>query len=351
MHTKIDRIDQDNINYTTLKDYADIIERGGLVAFPTETVYGLGANCLDARAVEKIFAVKNRPADNPLIAHISDISMLDTVAKDVPDGIKPLFEAFWPGALTVVLDKKPTVPDIVTAGGDTVAVRCPSHPIANELIKMSGVPIVAPSANLSGRPSPTQFMHVFVDLKGKVDGIIDGGSSYYGIESTVVLPTGDKSLTVLRPGAITPEMLEKCGFEVKVDSNVLEPVDEGKPVLSPGMLHRHYAPRAKMVIVRGSDAQAVDYIQKKISVHRGKPGVLCFDGESALFDAFTIEYGTPKDPLTLSHNLFSALRKFDETEVDLIFARVMPPEGVGLGVYNRMLRAASFNVVNAGEEK
>lgn len=351
MNTLIDRIDQDNINFNTLKSYADIIKRGGLVAFPTETVYGLGANCLDANAVEKIFAVKKRPANNPLIAHISDISMLDTVAVNVPDGIRPLFEAFWPGALTVVLPKKQTVPDIVTAGGDTVAVRCPSHPIANELIKMSGVPIVAPSANLSGRPSPTQFMHVFVDLKGKVDGIIDGGSSYYGIESTVVLPTGGKSLTVLRPGAITPEMLEKCGFDVSVDSNVLEPIDEGKPVLSPGMLYRHYAPRAKMVIVRGDDNQAIEYIKTKTAAHRGKPGVLCFDGEGGLYDAFTIEYGTPDDPLTLSHNLFSSLRKFDETEVDLIFARVMPPEGVGLGIYNRMLRAASFNVINVGEVK
>lgn len=349
MNTIIDRINQDDINYDVLNKYADIIKRGGLVAFPTETVYGLGANCLDERAVEKIFAVKNRPANNPLIAHINDISMLDAVAESVPCGIQPLFDAFWPGALTVVLPKKKGVPDVVTAGGNTVAVRCPSHPIANELIRMAGVPIVAPSANLSGRPSPTEFMHVFVDLKGKVDGIIDGGSCFFGIESTVVLPTGKNSLTVLRPGAVTPEMLKKCGYDVTVDKNVLTPVDEGKPVLSPGMLYRHYAPRAKMVIVRGNDAQAISYIQKKAEVHRGKPGVLCFDGESGLFDAFTIEYGTPSDPLTLSHNLFAALRKFDETEVDLIFARVMPPEGVGLGVYNRMLRAASFNVVSVGD--
>ena len=349
MNTNIDRINQDSINFDTLKKYADIISHGGLVAFPTETVYGLGANCLNENAVRKIFDVKNRPANNPLIAHITDVSMLKTIARDVPEDIYPLFDAFWPGALTVVLKKTDAVPDIVTAGGDTVAVRCPSHPIANALIKQSGVPIVAPSANLSGRPSPTCFMHVFSDLKGKVEGIIDGGNCDIGIESTVVLPTGDKNLTVLRPGAVTPEMMTRAGFNVTVDPNVLTPVEEGRSVLSPGMLYRHYAPRAKMILVRGSDSAARAYIKEKTEKHLGKAGVLCFDGEGGMFDAFTIEYGTPSDPLTLSHNLFSSLRKFDETEVDLIFARVMAPEGVGLGIYNRMLRAASFNVVSVGE--
>jgi len=349
MNTNIDRIDQDNINLDILKKYAKIIKDGGLVAFPTETVYGLGANCLDENAVRKIFEAKNRPANNPLIAHITDVSMLDAVARDVPQDIYPLFDAFWPGALTVVLKKTDAIPDIVTAGGDTVAVRCPSHPIANALIKYSGVPIVAPSANLSGRPSPTCFMHVFSDFKGKIAGIIDGGNCDIGIESTVVLPTGKKSLTVLRPGAVTPEMMTRAGFEVSVDPNVLTPVDEGKNVLSPGMLYRHYAPRAKMILVRGSDGAVRDYIKNKVDNYRGKPGVLCFDGEGGMFDAFTIEYGTPSDPLTLSRNLFSSLRKFDETEVDVIYARVMAPEGVGLGIYNRMLRAASFNVVSVGE--
>ncbi len=350
MNTIIDRLNQDDIDLQILSRYADILKSGGTVAFPTETVYGIGACCLDENAVKKIFSVKKRPANNPLIAHISDISMLGIVAESVPESIYPLFDAFWPGALTVVLPKKSTVPDIVTAGGKTVAVRCPSHPIANALIKLSGVPIVAPSANLSGRPSPTEFMHVYSDLKGKVDGIIDGGSCDIGIESTVVLPTGKNSLTILRPGAITPDMLKSCGFDVTVDPNVLTPVEDGKPVASPGMLHKHYAPKAKMILVRGNDCAVKRYISSKILASDKKVGVLCFDGESADFDCYAIEYGLPENPLTLSHNLFSALRRFDQTDIEVIYARVIAPEGVGLGIYNRMLRAAAFNVVNVGDE-
>ncbi len=349
MNTFIDLFNTDDINLDKLSKYADMLKRGELVVFPTETVYGLGANCLDSAAVEKIFKVKNRPANNPLIAHISDISMLGVVAREVDDSLYPLFSAFWPGALTVVLPKTDIVPDIVTAGGDTVAVRCPSHPIASELIRLAGVPIVAPSANLSGRPSPTEFMHVFSDLKGKVSGIINGGSCDIGIESTVVLPTGKNALTVLRPGAITPEMLESKGYSVTVDVNVLTPVEDGRPVASPGMLYKHYAPRAKMELVRGDDAAVKQYINDKISHSDKKIGVLCFDGEKDDFDAYAIEYGNPDEPLTLSHNLFSSLRMFDETDVEMIYARVIAPTGVGLGIYNRMLRAAAFNVTNVGE--
>ncbi len=349
MNTLIDTINSDNINYETLSKYADLLKSGNLVVFPTETVYGLGANCLDSAAVKKIFAVKNRPANNPLIAHISDVSMLDIVAREVDESLYPLFKAFWPGALTVVLPKTKNVPDVVTAGGDTVAVRCPSHPIASELIRLSGVPIVAPSANLSGRPSPTEFMHVFSDLKGKVSGIINGGSCDIGIESTVVLPTEQNSLTILRPGAITPEMLKEKGYDVTVDPNVLTPVQNGTPVASPGMLYKHYAPKAKMELVRGEDCAVKQYIKEKISNSDKKIGVLCFEGEGKEFDAHTIEYGSPNEPLTLSHNLFASLYEFDKTDVEKIYARVIEPTGVGLGIYNRMLRAAAFNVTNVGE--
>lgn len=348
MNTFIDILDSDNINLDKLSKYADMLKAGELVVFPTETVYGLGANCLDAEAVEKIFKVKNRPANNPLIAHISDVSMLNIVAREVDDSLYPLFKAFWPGALTVVLPKTDKVPDIVTAGGDTVAVRCPSHPIASELIRLSSVPIVAPSANLSGRPSPTAFMHIFSDLKGKVSGIINGGSCDIGIESTVVLPTGKNNLTILRPGAITPEMLEQKGYSVTVDQNVLTPVENGTPVASPGMLYKHYAPKAKMEIVRGSDNAVKEYIKEKIKNSDKKCAVLCFDGEGKEFDVRTIEYGNPSEPLTLSHNLFASLYEFDKTDVELIYARVIEPTGVGLGIYNRILRAAAFNVTNVG---
>lgn len=346
MVTVTDKIDQEHPDVTLIAKYADIIRSGGLVAFPTETVYGLGASALDDAAVRKIFAVKHRPANNPLIAHIDNISMLDVVACDVPQEMTALFSAFWPGPLTVVLPKRPDVPLSVTAGGDTVAVRCPSHPVANELIRLSGVPIVAPSANLSGKPSPTCFAHTFHDLNGMVDGIIDGGRCEIGIESTVVIPIGHKALKILRPGAVTAEMLTEHGFETEVDKNVLNKVDGNTQVASPGMLYRHYAPRAKMQLVRGENA--IEYIKEKLKCEPDvKHGVLCFDGEEKQFDnAYCIEYGSPYDPQSLSKNLFAALRSFDETDVDMIYARVIEPRGIGLGIYNRMLRAASFNVIS-----
>lgn len=344
INTVIDKISPNDIDPVRLQKYADLIKAGKLVAFPTETVYGLGANAMDDAAVRSIFKVKNRPANNPLIAHVCSAEMLDTVACNVPEQLKILFAAFWPGALTVVLSKQPSVPYSVTANGETVAVRCPSHPVANELIRLSGVPIVAPSANLSGKPSPTCFEHVCSDLFGKVDGIIDGGSCDIGIESTVIVLNGQKRLKILRPGAVTDKMLEEKGFEVEIDKNVFLPVKGNAPVASPGMLYRHYAPRAKMELVRGPDNKVIEYIKSKISGNT-HVGVLCFNGESSLFGgALTVEYGLPTDPRTLSRELFSALRKFDRTDVEKIYARVIEPNGLGLGIYNRMLRAASFNV-------
>ena len=342
MNTLVDKITNEHL--TSLQPFADIIKGGGLVAFPTETVYGLGADATNKNAVSKIFQVKNRPANNPLIAHIDNISMLEKIAKNIPCEFETLFDAFWPGALTVVLDKKEIIPDIVSAGGSTVAVRCPSHPVANELIRLSGVPIVAPSANLSGKPSPTRYEHVYNDLYGKVDGMIDGGECDIGIESTVIMKTGEKAVKILRPGGITKEMLEAKGFEVQIDKHVLTPVSDNAVVASPGMLYRHYAPKAKMELVRGDDDKVIEYIKEKTSAKDKLYAVLCFDGEADNFDCKTIEYGTPENPITLSHKLFDALREFDRTDVEMIYARVARPEGVALGIYNRMLRAASFNV-------
>ncbi len=343
MKTNILKIESEDFQ-SNLLPYAEIIKQGGLVAFPTETVYGLGADATNPDAVKRIFEVKNRPANNPLIAHINSISMLENIVKDVSSELEILFKSFWPGALTVVLNKKDIIPDIVSAGGSTVAVRCPSHPVANQLIELSGVPIVAPSANLSGKPSPTRFEHVFADLNGKVEGIIDGGECEIGIESTVIIQTETKKLKILRPGGITPKMLIDKGFEVEIDKHVLNPVNNNAKVASPGMLYRHYAPKAYMELVRGNDEKVIKYIQSKI-VDGENIGVLCFDGEQNLFkNAHTICYGTPDSPLTLSKNLFDALREFDKTDVKQIYARVAAPEGIALGIYNRMLRAASFNV-------
>lgn len=345
MNTEILKIDTYVQKPELLQPFAQMIKSGELVAFPTETVYGLGADATNANAVKKIFEVKNRPANNPLIAHISDISTLDAITKNIPAEFETLFSSFWPGALTVVLDKKEIIPDVVCAGGSTVAVRCPSHPIANELIRLSGVPVVAPSANLSTKPSPTRFEHVYDDLYGKIAGIIDGGECEIGIESTVIVKIGHNAVKILRPGAITKKMLNEKGFEVQIDEHVLAAVSNGEKVASPGMLHKHYAPKAQMVLVRGNDDKVIEYIRKTAS-ESNDIGVLCFDNEQKLFgESVCLSYGNPDNPTSLSHNLFNALREFDKTDIKKIYARVIPPEGIGLGIYNRMLRAANFNVV------
>lgn len=321
----------------------ELIRSGELVAFPTETVYGLGANALDSMAVEKIFKVKNRPADNPLIAHISDPSMLSGLVKDFPKELEELTARFWPGALTLVLPRTEKVPDIVSAGLPTVAVRCPSHPIANGLIRAAGVPIVAPSANLSGRPSPTTFDHCVEDLFGKVAAIIDGGRSEIGVESTVLLPLGGRRLKLLRPGGITIEMLENQGFQVEMDPAILSPVKEGQKVSSPGMLHRHYAPKAPMTIVAGKAEAVVSAIQAK---EEEGVWVLAFEEYLPLFKN-ALSFGSEKDSKSQANALFDALRKFDSLPCKAIYAMEPSKEGEGLAVYNRLLRAASFQIIPA----
>lgn len=326
-----------------LAECGALLRQGELVCFPTETVYGLGANALDPAAVAKIFQVKNRPADNPLIAHISDWTMLDQVIGTMPAEIRKLAEQFWPGPLTVVLPRGPKIPDIVSAGLPTVAVRCPEHPIARALIREAGVPIVAPSANLSGRPSPTCLNHCKEDLTGKVAAIIDGGRCSIGLESTVLAPLGGRKLKMLRPGGITLPMLEKAGFEVELDPAILAPVKEGQKVSSPGMLHRHYAPKAPMVIVTGDPEKVCAAIQEK---QGDGIWVLAFDEYR---DRFTqsLSFGSERDPLSQSKALFEALRKFDTLPCKQIYAMYPAEEGVGLAVRNRLLRAASFQIIPA----
>lgn len=326
-----------------LAECGALLRRGELVCFPTETVYGLGANALDPEAVSKIFQVKNRPANNPLIAHIDDWSMLDQVVETMPEEIRALAERFWPGPLTVVLPRGPKIPDIVSAGLPTVAVRCPEHPIARALIREAGVPIVAPSANLSGRPSPTCVDHCKEDLTGKIPAIIDGGRCSIGLESTVVAPMGGRKLKLLRPGGITIPMLQDAGFEVEPDPAILAPVKEGQKVSSPGMLHRHYAPKAPMAIVTGDPEAVCAAIQKKQSEG---VWVLAFDEYADRF-THSLSFGSEKDPLSQSNALFEALRKFDTLPCTQIYAMYPSEEGVGLAVCNRLLRAASFHTIPA----
>ncbi len=333
MQTKIFQ----NIKDEELALCGALLRQGQIVAFPTETVYGLGASALDEQAVKKIFAVKNRPQDNPLIAHIHHPCLLPLVASEVSPLAQKLFDAFWPGPLTVILPKAKGVAPAVTAGGDTVAVRCPAHPIAQALIRAAGVPVVAPSANLSGKPSPTNFEITCEDLLGKVAAIIDGGDCAVGVESTVVLPTGKNQVRILRPGAITARMMKDIGIEVQMDPHVLSPLQEGVPVLSPGMKHRHYAPKAALTIVKGEMPAVLEFLKQK---QAEGAGILCFEGELSGDNVRT--YGTAHCPESQSKALFSALRQFDKLNVHHIYARQPDIEGVGLAVYNRLLRAAEF---------
>ena len=323
-----------------------IIKEGGLVVFPTETVYGLGANGLNSEAVLKIFAAKGRPADNPLILHIAKKSELKPLWSHVPDNARILADTFWPGPLTMIFNRSSIVPDEVTAGLDTVAVRMPLNKTARALINAAGVPIAAPSANLSGKPSPTTAEHVRQDMDGRVDLIIDGGPCKYGLESTVVSLIGRP--TILRPGAVTKEMLEAMIGPVDVAHAVLSPLREGETAASPGMKYRHYAPQEPVVIVAGSREKAAQYIKRHFV-----PGdrVLCFQEELPLYqDCNPLAYGKESQVETLSAGLFAALRELDDASIHQVYARCPVGGGVAYAVQNRLKKAAAFHIVDAEAE-
>ncbi len=325
--TKILRIDNDADN--AFYWLGEVIRNGGLVSFPTETVYGLGANAFSADAVSKIFEAKGRPSDNPLIVHISDISEVYSVAEEVPDAAVMLFEAFSPGPLTVVLKKKDSLPDIVTAGLSTVAVRIPSHPIARALIKAAGVPIAAPSSNLSGRPSPTEAEHVIADMMGRVDAIIDGGACSVGVESTVVEIVGD-AVNILRPGGITKADIEKVLSNVSVDRHVTSEVKAGEVPKSPGMKYKHYAPDAEVTVVTGDRDKAAAKIRELIKQKSGtSTGVMCYDGYA--FDCETVLY-MGEDNIKYAERLFGSLRQFDALGVKVVFAQFTDDLLLGLAL-------------------
>lgn len=318
-----------------------ILERGGLVAIPTETVYGLAANAFDEKAVADIFKAKGRPQDNPLIVHISDYDMLQIVAKDVPKKALELAQKFWPGPLTMVLPRKDEVPPSVSAGLDTVAVRMPSNEVARELIKKSGLPLAAPSANLSGSPSPTTADHVLSDLDGKIDAVVVSKKCDVGVESTVVtLCTNPPRL--LRPGGVTVEQLREVLPDIVVDKAVLTEPEKGKPVSSPGMKYKHYSPKARVIMLEGEIDKFTDYVNQNAA-----DGVyaLVYEGEESFFKVKTLCFGKKDNFDEQAAVLFDALRELDKIGCKVCYARVPEKKGVGLAVYNRLVRAAAFEVI------
>lgn len=320
---------------------AQILRQGGLVGIPTETVYGLAADALNGPAVAGIFAAKNRPMDNPLIVHISDLSQWEDLVDGVPENARALAAAYWPGPMTIILPKSEKIPDEVSAGLPTVGVRFPSHPVARAIIRESGCPLAAPSGNLSGRPSPTTAACMAEDMDGRIDAIVDGGPCCVGVESTVVtLATCPPRL--LRPGGITLEQLKAVLGEVVVDPAVTQPLEEGKEAASPGMKYKHYAPKAHVMIVKGTLA---DYCRFVNSHNRPGTAALCFAGEEKLLEVPCVTYGSETDAAKQAHDLFDALRRLDEIGAKTVYARSPGQEGVGLAVYNRLIRAAGFEVL------
>ena len=326
---------------------AEIIKNGGLVAIPTETVYGLGANGLDEQAVAKIFEAKGRPQDNPLILHISGPEEIERYCHHIPQAAYDLAEKFWPGPLTMVLPARRTVPRRTTGGLDTVAVRCPDNAVTRAIIRLSGVPVAAPSANISGKPSTTTAQHVAHDHDGKIDAIVDGGPCRVGVESTIVDLT-EQPPRLLRPGGITPEQLLEVLGDLVVDKAVTAQIDKDEVVKAPGMKYRHYAPQSEVVIVSGSREKAAEYIRAHYV-----PGdrVLCFEEELPLYDGCApLSYGREADVNTLSAGLFGALRELDDPKIHQVYARCPVGGGVAYAVQNRLKKAAAFHIVDAEEE-
>ena len=377
--------DRNHIKDEELKEAAGILRSGGLVAFPTETVYGLGGNALDEDAARKIYAAKGRPSDNPLIAHVSCVEEVAPLVKEIPEAGRKLMEAFWPGPLTMIFPKSEKVPYGTTGGLDTVAIRMPDDPVANRLIALAGVPVAAPSANTSGRPSPTTADHVWQDMNGRIDMIIDGGPVGIGVESTIV-DVSSAVPAVLRPGAITMEMLEEVLGEVSVDPAILGPLSADVRPKAPGMKYKHYAPKADLTLVepgtgadRESGAEQVTGAEQKNGADRNteaaletgldetqlqamirkvrelsrekieagyKVGVICTDESRDCYtDGEVRSIGARKSQASVAHNLYALLREFDDLGVDYIFSESFPKDHLGQAIMNRLSKAAGYKIV------
>ena len=347
LNTKIIKMDPDNIDYDVIKEAAEIINRGGVVVFPTETVYGIGADALNDEAVDKIFKAKGRPQDNPLIVHIAETSELYDLSKEVPENAKLLAEKYWPGPLTMILYKKDILSDKITAGLDTAAIRFPENKIALAIIKESKKPIAAPSANTSGKPSPTEASHVIEDLFGKVDMIIDGGSTYIGLESTVVDMTGDIPM-ILRPGGITKEDVESVLGECEYDPAIIKSNEKIVPK-SPGQKYRHYSPKAKVLLYKGTEsdiARKINEDYERLVSEGFKVGIMSTtQTEKYYTEKTTICCGDRTKPLTISSNLFKDLRNFDHMGMDIILAESVEENGIGNAIMNRLGKASSETVI------
>lgn len=349
MQTKCYKIDEKNTDTVQMKEAGELIAAGELVAFPTETVYGLGGDALHPEAAKKIYAAKGRPSDNPLIIHIAEVEDLYRVAKKVPEQAIKLAKAFWPGPLTMVVEKNEDVPYATTGGLDTVAVRMPNHPIALELIRKSGKLIAAPSANTSGRPSPTEASHVMEDLSGRIAMVLDGGAVGIGIESTIIDLTEEVPM-VLRPGYITPEMLsEVLGEEVIIDPGIIAADDTTKPK-APGMKYKHYAPKADMIIVEGEQGAVVDKINElteEAHAQQKKVAVIATEDTKSYYKAdVVLNIGNRQDEDSIARQMYKILRDCDELDVELIYSESFKTPRIGQAIMNRLLKAAAHQVIH-----
>lgn len=347
MITKIIVTEEEDLNVKELEHAAECIQNGGLVVFPTETVYGLGANALDENAVKKIFEAKGRPQDNPLIVHVADYNIKDYV-KEVPDIAKKLMKSFWPGPLTVILKKSEVIPDATSAGLDSVGIRMPQNKVALMLIKKAGVPIAAPSANISGRPSPTDLSRCVEDLEGKVDYIVGGSKSKVGLESTVVDCTSYPPC-ILRPGGITLEMLQRVCSDIYIDAAVMEKNKGDFKPKAPGMKYRHYAPKAPVKIIDGDLKKTIEKINEMVQNYideKKKVGIMATDETMNSYSkAEVLSLGSRSNLESVAHNLFETLRELDDRNVDIILSEAFEEKEIGIAVMNRLKKAASFDII------
>ena len=350
MNTELFKIDEHNIDAAAkeiLTKAGSIIREGGLVAFPTETVYGLGGDALNPESSKKIYAAKGRPSDNPLIVHVASMEDVEAIVDEVPEAAYRLAEAFWPGPLTMIMNKNDKVPHETTGGLDTVAIRMPNNEIALELIRQSGGYIAAPSANTSGRPSPTLARYCVEDLSGKIEMIIDGGQVGIGLESTIVDLTSEEPM-ILRPGYITQDMLKEVLGQVTIDRTIIDATSTQKPK-APGMKYRHYAPKGSLAIIQGNQKDVVDYInaRAKEAMEEGKRvGIIGTDATRDLYSADVIKsVGNREDESSIAHELFKVLREFDDENIDVMFSESFDESGIGQAIMNRLLKAAGHNVI------
>jgi Sua5/YciO/YrdC/YwlC family protein len=348
MDTKIARVEDVQENIDVILEAAETIKSGGIVAFPTETVYGLGADALNPKAVEKIFKAKGRPQDNPLIVHVFD-KKIDELVESVPKIGKQLIEAFWPGPITLILKKKAIIPDVTSAALDTIGIRMPDNEIALKLIELAGTPIAAPSANISGKPSPTDIERCIEDLSGKVDFIIGGSKSNVGVESTILDITVDPPC-ILRPGGITLEMLREYDQRIYIDPSIMEKGDLNSRPKAPGMKYKHYAPKAKVKIIKGNQEKTIEKINDLVQnyIENGlRVGIMTCDERVKCYnkDAEIIPIGSENNMQEIARNLFEALRSFDDRKVDIILSEAFTEKGVGIAIMNRLKKAAAYDIL------